>query len=252
MYKLKGEIVVIREGERIDDLQLNGLRIIQNPKWFCFGIDAVLLSDFAYVKKKDRVVDLGTGSGIIPLLIEGKYSPVEIVGVEIQQDVADMARRSVSLNNLDAKIKIHTGDIKGCFNDIGINAYDVVVSNPPYKKESTGIINPKDTKAISRHEILINLDELIFSASRLLKGGGRFYMIHRPERLRDIILSLDKNKFSPKRMRFVHPYAGKKPAMVLIEASKAGGDFLKIEDPLYVYNDDGSYTDEILKIYGRC
>ncbi|MCX7884059.1 MAG: tRNA1(Val) (adenine(37)-N6)-methyltransferase [Caloramator sp.] len=243
---------MLKEGERIDDLETKGLKIIQNPKWFCFGIDAVLLSDFAYIRKKEKVVDLGSGSGIIPLLIYAKYEPSEITGVEIQEEVADMAMRSISLNNLEDKIKIYNGDIKDCFNDIGINSYDVVVSNPPYKKGNTGIINPKDKKAISRHEILITLDELVFSASRLLKGGGRFYMIHRPERLNDIFLSLNKNKFAPKRLRFIHPYIGKAPKMVLVEAVKSGGDFLKIEDPLYVYNDDGSYTDEILKIYGRC
>lgn len=243
---------MIKEGERIDDLELNGLKIIQNPNWFCFGIDAVLLSSFAKVKRKDKVVDLGTGTGIIPLLLYGKYNPEKIVGVEIQTDVAEMAERSVSLNNLNDKISIHKGDIKNCYKDIGINIYDVVVSNPPYKKGNTGLINPEDKKAISRHEILISLDELIFSASRLLKGGGRFYMIHRPERLKDIILGLDKNKFNPRRIRFVHPYVNKKPTMVLVEAVKSGGDFLSIEEPLYVYNEDGSYTEEVLKIYGRC
>lgn len=243
---------MLKNGERIDDLQIKNLKIIQNPSWFCFGIDAVLLSDFAYIRRKEKVVDLGTGTGIIPLLTYAKYDPLEITGVEIQEEVADMARRSVALNSLEDKIKIYTMDIKNCFEYIGVNCYDVVISNPPYKKISTGLVNPKDKKAISRHEILISLDELIYSASRLLKGKGRFYMIHRPERLNEIILSLNKNKLVPKRIRFIHPYISKSPRMVLVEASKSGGDFLKIEDPLYVYNDDGSYTDEILKIYGRC
>lgn len=239
-------------GERIDDLELKGLKIIQNPDWFCFGIDAVLLSGFSRVKTGDRVVDLGCGTGIIPLLLYGKYNPLEIHGVEIQKDVANMARRSIELNSLEEKIKIYEGDIKDCFNEIGINKYDVVVSNPPYQKYNCGLISPQDKKAISRHEILIKLDELIFSASRLSKGGGRFYLIHRPERLNDIILSLSKNKFTPKRIRFVHPYVNKKPTMVLIEAVKGGGEFLNIEEPLYVYNEDGSYTEEINRIYGRC
>lgn len=242
---------MLREGERIDDLQLKGLGIIQNPEWFCFGIDAVLLSDFSRIKRKDRVVDLGTGTGIIPLLLYGKYEPREIIGVEIQEEVAEMAERSLKLNNIDDRIKIFRGDIKDCFKDIGVNSFDVVTSNPPYKKGDTGILNPGDKKAISRHEILINLDELIFSASRLLKGGGRFYMIHRPERLKDIILGLDKYKFSPKLIRFIHPRAGKRPTMVMIEAVKSGGDFLQIMEPLYVYNNDGSYTEEINRIYGR-
>jgi len=243
---------MLKDGERLDDLELKGLKIIQNPNWFCFGIDAVLLSSYAVIRKKDRVVDLGTGTGIIPLLVYGKYEPKEIIGVEIQKEVADMARRSIELNGLKDIIKIYEGDIKDCFKDIGINQYDVVVSNPPYKKGKSGILNMSDTKAISRHEVLINIDELCFSASRLLKGGGRFYMIHRPERLKDIILALNNNKFTPKRIRFVHPKVNKAPNMVLIEAVKAGGDFLKIEEPLYVYNDDGTYTQEILKIYGRC
>jgi tRNA1Val (adenine37-N6)-methyltransferase len=243
---------MLKEGERIDDLQLKGLRLIQNSEWFCFGIDAVLLSSFAKVRRRDKVVDLGTGTGIIPTLLYGKYEPEKIIGVEIQEEVAEMARRSVSLNELNEKISIHTGDIKNCFEEIGIGQFDVVVSNPPYKKGDTGILNPHDKKAISRHEVLINLDELISSASKLLKHGGRFYMIHRPERLKDIILSLDKNRFSPKRIRFVHPYLGKRPTMILVEATKFGGDFLAIEEPLYVYNEDGSHTNEILEMYGRC
>jgi tRNA1Val (adenine37-N6)-methyltransferase len=241
-----------KENERIDDLDLKGLKIIQNPEWFCFGVDAVLLSDFSRVKKKDKAVDLGTGTGIIPILLYGKYTPEKVIGVEIQEEVAEMAKRSVSLNELDDKITIHTGDIKDCFKDIGTSNFDVVTSNPPYKRGDTGLLNPEDKKAISRHELLITLDELIYSASKLLKVGGRFYMIHRPERLADIILGLNKNKFSPKRIRFVHPYISKKPTMVLIEATKCGGNFLLVEEPLYIYNEDGSYTDEILRIYGRC
>jgi tRNA1Val (adenine37-N6)-methyltransferase len=243
---------MIKENERIDDLDLKGLRIIQNPEWFCFGVDAVLLSDFSRVKRRDRVVDLGTGTGIIPLLIYGKYEPQEIVGVEIQDEVAEMAERSMEFNELQDRIKIYKGDIKNCFEDLGTGSFDVVVSNPPYKKGSTGIVNPGDKKAISRHEILINLDELIFTASKLLKVGGRFYVIHRPERLKDIILGLDKYKFAPKRMKFIHPTVSKKPTMVMVEAVKAGGDFLLIEEPLYIHNEDGSYTDEINRIYGRC
>lgn len=243
---------MLKEGERIDDLQLKGLKLIQNPKWFCFGIDAVLLSDFATIKRKDSVVDLGTGTGIIPTLVYGKYEPREIIGVEIQEEVAEMARRSVTLNNLEEVIRIYTGDIKDCFKDLGVNKYDVVLSNPPYKKNSSGILNPHDNKAISRHEILINLDELIHTASKLLRDGGRFYLIHRPERLANIIIGLERHRFAPKRIRFVHPKVAKAPTMVLVEATRFGGDFLKVEEPLYVYNDDGTYSEEINRIYGRC
>lgn len=244
-------MVMIKDYERVDDLELNGLKIIQNPEWFCFGVDAVLLTSFAYIKRKDRVVDLGTGTGIIPLLAYGKYTPSTIVGVEIQPLVAEMANRSIAMNELTDIIKIHQGDIKKAPSEIGSNIFDVALSNPPYKKANTGIINETDTKAISRHELMIKLDELVFSASKLLKDGGRFYMIHRPERLKDIILSLDKHKFAPKRMKFVHSKVKDKPSMFLIEAVKGGGDFLKIEEPIYIYNNDGSYTSEILAMYGK-
>ena len=244
-------MTIVQIGERVDDLDLKGLRIIQNPKWFCFGIDAVLLASFAVIKNKHRVIDLGTGTGIIPLLVYGKYSPKEIVGIEIQKDVAEMAERSIQMNNLEDVIKIYNSDIKDSPNLLGVNSFDIVLSNPPYKKANTGIVNPADTKAISRHEVLINLEELVYSAARLLKEGGKFYMIHRPERLKDIILSLDKNKFAPKRIKFIHSRAGDKPSMLLVESVKSGGDFLKIEEPIYVYNEDGTSTDEILRMYGR-
>lgn len=244
-------MVDIKLDERIDDLDLKGLKIIQNPKGFCFGIDAVLLASFATIRRKDKVVDLGTGSGIIPLLVYGKHNPREIVGVEIQPEVAEMAMRSIAMNELQDIIKIHTGDIKNAPMELGTNEFEVALSNPPYKKVNTGIINLADTKAIARHEMLINLDDLVFAASRLLKDGGRFCMIHRPERLKDIFLSLDKYKFAPKRMKFVHSKAHDKPVMLLIEATKGGGDFLKIEEPIYVYNEDGSYTSEIQRMYGK-
>lgn len=244
------EQLFVKDGERIDDLQLKGLKIIQNPSWFCYGIDAVLLSYFARTRTSERVVDLGTGTGIIPLLMYGKYSPKEITGVEIQENVAEMAERSIKLNNLQGRIKIYRGDIKNCPDALGKVVYDVVVSNPPYKRDKTGIINTHDTKAVSRHEILINLDELIYSASMLLKHGGRFYMIHRPERLKDIILGLENNNMTLKRLRFVQSFSNKAPTMVLVEAAKFGGEFLKVEAPLYVYNEDGSYTQEIKEIYG--
>ncbi|KMT22943.1 tRNA1(Val) (adenine(37)-N6)-methyltransferase [Clostridium cylindrosporum] len=241
---------MLNPGEKIEDLELKGLKIIQNKEWFCFGIDAVLLADFANAKKDSRVVDFGTGTGILPLLMEGRYSPKEIVGVEVQAEVAEMANRSIELNDLQDKIKIINEDIKN-YKDIGCNYFDVVVCNPPYKKDNTGIKNPTDKKAISRHEILVNLDEIILSASKVLKSGGKLYMIHRPERLSHILVALNKYKFAPRRIRFIHPNINKKPTMLLIEAVRSGGDFLTIDSPLYVYNEDGSYTDEINRIYGR-
>lgn len=241
---------MLNPGEKIEDLDIKGLKIIQNKEWFCFGIDAVLVADFANVKHKDKVVDFGTGTGIIPLLIEGRYSPKEIIGVEIQEEVAEMAQRSMELNNLSDKIKIINEDIKN-YKNIGCGIYDVAVCNPPYKKNDTGLKNPTDKKAISRHEILITLEDIMLSASKVLKSGGKLYMIHRPERLSHILIDLDKYGFAPRRLRFVHPKLGKKPTMLLIEAIRSGGDFLSIDHPLYVYNEDGSYTDEINEIYGR-
>ncbi|MEF9952318.1 MAG: tRNA1(Val) (adenine(37)-N6)-methyltransferase [Clostridium sp.] len=242
---------MLKPGEKIEDLDLKGLKIIQNKDWFCFGIDAVLLADFANAKHSSKVVDFGTGTGIIPLLMEGRYEPTEIVGVEVQEEVAEMASRSIELNSLSHKIRIINEDIKN-YKAIGTGCYDVVVCNPPYKKNNTGLLNPTDKKAISRHEILITLDDIILSASKVLQSGGKLYMIHRPERLEHIILSLNKHKFAPRRLRFVHPKEGKSPTMLLIEAVRSGGDFLTIDSPLYVYNLDGSYTEEINKIYGRC
>lgn len=242
---------MVKEYERLDDLELKGLKIIQNPSWFCFGVDAVLLSSFAVIKHKDKVVDLGTGNGIIPLLVYGKYTPTFITGVEIQQEVAEMADRSIKMNDLADRVKIHCGDIKNAPEELGTNLYDVVVTNPPYKKAQTGIVNDRSNRAISRHELLINLDELVYASGKLLRTGGRFYMIHRPERLQDIILSLTKHKFAPKRMKFVHSRVKEKPVMLLVEAVKGGGDFLKIEEPIYVYDDNGRYSNEILAMYGK-
>ena len=251
-YRKKRYGILVYEGERIDDIQLKGLKIIQNPEWFCFGIDAVLLSGFAKIKNKDTVIDLGCGNGILPLLLYGKYCPKHITGVEIQEQVAGMAKRSIELNKLTDRIDIYMGDIKDCANSLGKGIYDIVVTNPPYKKNKTGIKNPEDIKAVARHEILVNLDEVIKASSKLLKFGGKFYMVHRPERLKDIIISLNDNDLMLKRLRFVYPKLDKSPNMVLVEAAKSGGDFLKIDAPLYVYNSDGSYTDEVMKIYGRC
>ena len=241
---------MLKIGEKIEDLDLKGLKIIQNKDWFCFGIDAVLLADFAEAKHKSKVVDFGTGTGIIPLLMEGRYSPCEIIGIEIQEEVAEMAQRSIKLNNLEDKIKILNEDIKN-YKNIGPGSFDIVVSNPPYKKDSTGLKNPTDKKAISRHEILITLEDIIFSASKLLKSGGKLCMIHRPERLSHILLGFEKYGFAPRRLRFVHPKLGKSPTMILVEGVRSGGDFLKVDPPLYVYNEDGSYTEEINRIYGR-
>ncbi|WP_209512778.1 tRNA1(Val) (adenine(37)-N6)-methyltransferase [Sedimentibacter acidaminivorans] len=242
--------IILKENEKIEDLQCKSLKIIQNKKWFCFGMDAVLLTNYCDVKNNSRVADLGTGTGIIPILLSGKRNISEAVGIEIQKEVAEMANRSVELNNLEKKIKILNIDLKEATKYLEKGSFDAVISNPPYKLNNSGIINPNDQKAISRHEIKCTLEDVISVASSLLKQYGRFYMIHRPDRLVDIICLLRKHKLEPKQIRFVHPKFGDKPNMVLIRASKYGNPELKFEPPLYIYNEKGTYTDDVFKIYG--
>lgn len=240
----------LNANERIEDLQLKNLRIIQNSEWFCFGIDAVLLSDFAEIKRNSTVVDLGTGTGIIPLLLWGKKEPKKIIGIEIQKEVADMAERSVRLNNLENSIEILNIDMNNANQVILSNSIDVVVVNPPYVENNGGIINPESKKAISRHEISCSLEDVVRVSSKLLRHGGSFFMVHRPHRLVDIFYQMRKLKIEPKKIRLVHPRAGQQPNMVLIKGVKAGNSELKILEPLYVYGEEGQYTEEILKIYG--
>ena len=242
--------VLLKENERIDDLQRNHYRIIQDPGRFCFGMDAVLLSGFAKAKQGDRVLDLGTGTGIIPILMEAKTSAKNLVGLEIQPDSADMARRSVRLNGLEKKIEIITGDIKEAESLFGAASFDVVTSNPPYMTEHHGITNPEAPKAIARRELLCSLEDVISQSSRLLKPGGNFFMVHRPFRLVDIFVLLREYKLEPKRMKLVYPFADKEPNMVLIEANRGGRAKMRVEKPLIVYKEPGVYTEEIYDIYG--
>lgn len=237
--------------ERIDDLQLNGLRLIQKIEGFCFGLDAVLLSDFAEVKPNARVADLGTGTGIIPILLAGKTKAKEIVGIEIQSDMAEMAKRSVTLNSLEDRVNIYEADIRECVSFLGNGTFDVVVSNPPYMNWGGGIVNPKDTKAIARHEMLCTLEDVIKTAANLLKPGGQFAMVHRPERIVDILCLLRQYRIEPKFLRFVHPYSHKKANLILVRAFKHAGVHLKMLPPLYIFNEEGKYSEEIDKIYNR-
>ena len=237
--------------ESIDDLQLNGLRLIQKKSGFRFGVDAVLLSDFANVKKMHRVLDLCTGTGIVPFLIYGKYSPKEVWGVEIQEEMVEMANRSSQLNNTVDIVKFKCADLKdkGLVNELG--RFDIVTVNPPYKLNNAGILNPNDKLAIARHEILCNLEDVIVSARKLLADNGRMFIVHRPERLADIFGLMRKYNIEPKRVKMIHPSAKKAPNIVLVEGQRDGGAFLKWEEPLYVYDENGNYTEEIDKIYGR-
>lgn len=239
----------LKENERIDDLQCKGLKIIQNKDWFCFGMDAVLLANYCDIKKNSTVVDLGTGTAIIPILIYGKNDIDKIYGIEIQKEVAEMANKTVVLNELEEKIEIVNIDLKDAPEKLGINMFDAVTSNPPYMSSGSGYQNEEDKKTISRHEIKCNLEDVIKVASKLLKHNGRFFLVHRPNRLVDILTLLRKYKLEPKSIRFVHPKINEKPNLVLIKSIKASKPDLKFETPLYVYNEDGSYTDEILEIY---
>ena len=242
--------VSLLEEERIDDLHRKGYRIIQNSSKFCFGMDAVLLSDFAKVKQGETVLDLGTGTGIIPILMEAKTEGKHFKALEIQEESVDMARRSVLLNHLQEKIEIVQGDIKEASCIFGKAVFEVVTTNPPYMNDLHGLKNPNLPKAIARHEILCSLEDVIREGASVLKQNGRFYMVHRPFRLAEIIRILSQHKLEPKRMRLVYPYVDKEPNMVLIEAIKGGKPMLKVEKPLVVYKDLNVYTEEIYKIYG--
>lgn len=243
-------IIELKSDERLDDLQRNGYQIIQKKNGFCFGMDAVLLSGFARVKQGEKAIDLGTGTGIIPILLEAKYEGEHYTGLDIQDEMADMATRSVALNHLEEKVSIVKGDIKEASRLFGAASFDVVTSNPPYMNDAHGLKNPDLPKAISRHEVLCTLDDVTREAARLLRPGGRFYMVHRPHRLIEIITALTKYKLEPKRMKMVHPFVEKDANMVLIEAVRGGKSMIKVEAPIVVYREPGVYTQEIYDIYG--
>ncbi|MEE1408848.1 MAG: tRNA1(Val) (adenine(37)-N6)-methyltransferase [Eubacterium ramulus] len=237
-------------GERIDELQRNGYRIIQNPERFCFGMDAVLLSGFARAKKQERCLDLGCGNGIIPILMEAKTEGKHFTGLEIQPESADMARRSVALNGLQDRIDIVEGDIKDASKIFGASSFHVVTTNPPYMTAQHGLTNVYEAKTIARHEVLCNLEDIIRESERLLMPGGRFYMVHRPFRLAEIISLMVQYRMEPKRMRLVYPYVDREPNMVLIEGLRGGKSRMTVEKPLIVYKEPGKYTDEIYDVYG--
>lgn len=244
--------VELNKNERIDDLQFNNLKIIQNSEGFCFGIDSVLLSDFAKeIRSNSKVLDLGTGTGILGILLCGKTKLSKIYGIEVQQEVSDMAKRSVLLNNLNNKFEIINDNITNLSNYFEKSSFDAIVSNPPYKKDNSGLKNEAEKKLISRHEIKATLEDFISISSDMLKSNGSLYMVHRPERLSDLFYLLKKYHLEPKKLRLVHSYQNTKPKLVLVKATKNAKSFLNIEEPLIIYNTDGSYTNEILKIYNK-
>lgn len=240
----------LHPGERFDDLNRNGYSIIQNPQKFCFGMDAVLLSGFCTVKENERVLDLGTGTGIIPILLEAKTKGKEFIGLEIQEESADMARRSVSYNHLEERVSIVTGDIKEASSIFGAGSFDVITTNPPYMIGQHGLRNANEAKSIARHEVLCTLDDIMRESAKLLKPKGRFFMVHRPFRLAEIMVTMKKYKIEPKRMQLVYPFVDKEPNMVLIEGLRDGNPRMTVEKPLIVYKEQNVYTDEIIDIYG--
>lgn len=240
---------LLRDGERVDDLGRNGYGIIQHPKKFCFGMDAVLLSAFAKVEEGENAVDLGTGTGILPILLEAKTKGAHFVGLELQEESADMARRSVLYNKLEEKIEIVCGDMTKATELFGPSSFDVVTSNPPYMIGGHGLTNPNDSKMIARHEIAMTLEELIRETSRILKPGGRCYFVHRPFRLVEIFSLMHEYKIEPKRMRLVYPYVDKEPNMVLVEGVRGGKPRLSVEKPLVVYESENVYTEEVRDLY---
>ncbi|MFQ9821810.1 MAG: tRNA1(Val) (adenine(37)-N6)-methyltransferase [Clostridia bacterium] len=244
--------IELEANERIDDLEFKNLKIVQNKDGFCFGIDSVLLSDFAKnIKKDSMVLDLGTGTGIIPILLCGKTKLKKVTGIELQEEVAKMAKKSIKLNNLEDKFNVINENILNLNKIYENQTFDVIVSNPPYKKKDTGITNENEKKIISRHEISASLEDFIKISKDLLKDKGEFYMVHRPERLVDIFELMRKYKIEPKILKMVYSYKNKEPKLILIKGVKNAKPFLKVESNLYIYEDTGKYTKEILKIYNK-
>lgn len=242
----------LKENERIDDLEFKNLKIIQNKEGFCFGMDSVLLSDFAKeMRHHAKVLDLGTGTGIISILLCGKTDLKKVIGVEIQKEVAEMASRSIRLNDLQDKFEVINENILNLNNIYENQSFDVIVTNPPYKKRNTGIINEKEKKVISRHEITADLEDFIKISKDLLKDKGELYMVHRPERIVDVLSLMRKYKVEPKILRFVYSDKNKEPKLILVKGIKNAKPFLKVEKNLYIYDENGKYTEEILKIYHK-
>ena len=241
---------LLRPGERLDDLQRNGYGIIQDPKRFCFGMDAVLLSGYARVKRGECVLDLGTGTGIIPILLEAKTDGSHFTGLELQAESADMARRSVAYNGLEERIDIVTGDIRDASNIFGASSFDVITSNPPYMITQHGMKSENTAKMLARHEIACTLEDVVAQSARLLRPGGRMYLVHRPFRLVEICSLMHSYGIEPKRMRLVYPFLDKEPNMVLMEGLRGGNARLTVEKPLIIFESPGVYTQEITEVYG--
>lgn len=244
-------ITNLNPDERLDDLQRDGYKLIQNTKIFCFGMDAVLLSAFAKVAEGERALDMGCGNGVIPILLKARTKGSHFTGLEIQDINVDMARRSVEYNRLNEYIDIVQGDIKEASSIFGGASFDVVTTNPPYMNENHGLKNPESHKAIARHEILCTLEDVVREGSKVLKPGGHFYMVHRPHRLVEIFELMRKYGMEPKRMRLVHPFSDKPANMVLVEGVRGGKPQLTVEEPLIIYREQGIYSKEVVDLYEK-
>lgn len=241
---------ILREGERLDDLERNGLQLIQHPDVFCFGMDAVLLSHFAEVREGEHAIDLGSGNGIIPILLSALSKGDHFTGLEIQPQLCDMFERSIRLNGLQYLVSAVCGDIRAAADRFGAASFDVVTSNPPYMIGGHGLTGSNEAKMIARHEILCDLDDVLRQTSKILKPKGRCYFVHRPFRLTEILSGMHGYGIEPKRMRLVYPFIDREPNMVLIEGLRGGRSRLTVERPLIVYERQGKYTKEILELYG--
>lgn len=242
---------LVHEDERLDDLQCKGYQLIQKPEGFCFGVDAVLLSDFVKIKPGQNVLDLCTGSGVIPILLEAKTSAGHLTGLELQEDYADMATRSVRYNHLEDKIDILCGDVKEGKKLFQPASFQVVTVNPPYMTDNHGLKNVYEPKTIARHEVALSLEDVISLASYVLPESGNFFMIHKPFRLAEIFCRMREYHIEPKRMRLIHPYVDKEPTMVMIQGTKGGRQRITVEAPLIVYSEPQVYSEEIHRIYGK-
>ena len=247
---VRGGNSLLQDGERLDDLQREGYYLIQNPSRFCFGMDAVLLGAFAITRQGEKILDLCSGNGIVPMLLCARNKTISVTGLEIDEYAVDMARRSALYNGLTQRTAFIQGDIREARDFISPASFHAVTVNPPYMKGGSGLINPSDVLASARHEILCNLDDVTAAASYALKSSGRLYMVHRPGRLAEIIQSLSRHHLEVKRMQLVYPYIDKEPNMVLLEARKGGNPGMVVEKPLIVYQEPGVYTAEVLELYG--
>ena len=243
---------LLKDGECVDDLQCRGYYIIQKEKGFKFGMDAVLLADFATGAPGGKIMDLCTGTGVIPLLMHGRNKGAHFTGLELQEDIADMAQRSVIMNGLSDSISMACGDLCAIadLQEYARESFDAVTANPPYIKGGHGLVNEASSKMISRHEVHMTLKELILAAAYLLKPGGTFAVVYKPFRLAELIAELTLARLEPKRMCLVEPHAGEEPNMVLLEAVKYGKPYLNCEPTLVCYGSDGKYTEELLTRYG--